>query len=453
MMMRGQPFRTRSFITMRNQRGYGTQRTGWRLGRSSCITSRAGRVFNVDAEYTDIPKILRGYYKEVNGQVTENLERSKSENIRAGNVWVDIQQVFYRMEENVSGCYAQKPLKSIDRIIRASSNPGDIVVDFFAHSGTTLLSAEINRRRCITMDIDPLFCEITIRRLEHFRQTGRLGWQNGHPFENEYVCPEQDARTDDGCRCDEVLRCTAVAVLRDVMERLRNELDRLMATMPNAKAFRSSLETLVSVYPFNEYEYIIAALFAASKLTHDEYVELRDSYIARNMFLYIFEIGAPRGFGEAWAQGHLKELVPELEKPSKKLDPSYSGEYDFLLDGKIKIEVKASRAVDFDSDEPLYVKALASDSTKRFDMNFQQVKPACCDVFVWIGVWRDQIATGLLASKEMASNRHYSAGQHRGNVGEGQLHLKHDNIGEFAVYEVRSDRPCIGHSRCVQEVT
>jgi len=39
-----------------------------------------------------------------------------------------------------------------------------------------------------------------------------------------------------------------------------------------------------------------------------------------------------------------------------------------------KIEVKASRAVDFDQDAPPYVKALASDSNKRFDMNFQQVK-------------------------------------------------------------------------------
>ncbi len=155
------------------------------------------------------------------------------------------------------------------------------------------------------------------------------------------------------------------------MEKLRAELDDLVATLPNAEVFRASLDTLISMYPFNEYEYIIAALFAANKLTHDEYIELRDAYISRNMFLYIFEIGAPRGFGEAWAQGHLKELVPELQKPSKKLDPSYSGEYDFLLDGRIKIEVKASRAVDFDSDEPLYVKALASDSTERFDMNFQ----------------------------------------------------------------------------------
>ena len=84
------------------------------------------------------------------------------------------------------------------------------------------------------------------------------------------------------------------------MEKLRAELDDLVATMPNAEAFRASLDTLISVYPFNEYEYIIAALFAANKLTHDEYIQLRDAYISRNMFLCIFEIGAPRGFGEAW---------------------------------------------------------------------------------------------------------------------------------------------------------
>lgn len=142
-------------------------------------------VFNVEAEYTDIPKILRGYYKDVNGKTTENLERSKSENIRAGNVWVDIQQVFYRMDENVNGCYAQKPLKCIERIIQASSNPTDLIVDFFSHSGTTMVAAAKNLRRCFTMDIDPIFCEITIRRIEHFLATGKTGWQNSNPFERE----------------------------------------------------------------------------------------------------------------------------------------------------------------------------------------------------------------------------------------------------------------------------
>jgi len=224
------------------------------------------------------------------------------------------------------------------------------------------------------------------------------------------------------------------------VEKLQKELDRLIATLPNAAAFRAGLAELVSMYPFDDYEYIIATLLAADKLTYDEYIRLRAGYLARNRFMYIFEISAPRGFGDGWVQRHLKKLVPELQKPSKTTDPSYSGEYDFFLDGKIKIEVKSSRAVDFDSHAPLYVKALASDSKKRFDMNFQQVKPSCCDVFLWIGVWKDVIRYWVLASKEMASNRYYSAGQHRGNAGEGQLHLKEDNIGQFSVYEVSSSQ-------------
>jgi site-specific DNA-methyltransferase (adenine-specific) len=174
--------KTRSLITMRNQRGYGTQKN-WMAVRQELLYYIKGEPkFNVEAEYTDIPKILRGYYKKVNGQITENLERSKSENIRAGNVWVDIQQVFYRMEENVPGCYAQKPLKAIERIVSASSDPGDLIVDFFAHSGTTLIACEKLKRRCFTFDIDPVFAEITIRRLEHYRKTGQTGWQFKSPF-------------------------------------------------------------------------------------------------------------------------------------------------------------------------------------------------------------------------------------------------------------------------------
>ena len=184
-MMRSQEFRPRSFITMRNQRGYGTQKNWMAVRQELLYYARGAPTFHVDAEYTEIPKILRGYYKRVNGRITENLERGRSNTIRAGNVWVDIQQVFYRMEENVSGCYAQKPLKCIERILRASSDPQDVVIDFFAHSGTTLLAAEILNRRCYTVDVDPIFAEITIRRLERFRSTGKVGWQNGHPFENE----------------------------------------------------------------------------------------------------------------------------------------------------------------------------------------------------------------------------------------------------------------------------
>ncbi len=183
MMRRFEEFSSRSLITMRNQRGYGTQKN-WMAIRQECLYYVKGNpAFSV--QYTEIPKILRGYYKEVNGKKTENLERSRSENIRPGNVWVDVQQVFYRMEENVNGCYAQKPLKSIERLIAASSRETDTVVDFFGHSGTTLIAAERLARQCYTCDIDPVYCEIMIRRLERLRFHGKTGWQNGNPFEKE----------------------------------------------------------------------------------------------------------------------------------------------------------------------------------------------------------------------------------------------------------------------------
>jgi len=184
-MMRDFEFHSRSFITMRNQRGYGTQKNWMSIRQELLYYTKGKPVFNIESEYTDIPKILNGYYKTINGYRTKNFGRSKSEFIRAGNVWVDIQQVFYRMEENVNGCYAQKPLKAIDRILLSSSDKNDIVVDFFAHSGATLLSAERNGRRCFTSDIDPVFCEIVLRRLENYRTTGKLGWQNSNPFEEE----------------------------------------------------------------------------------------------------------------------------------------------------------------------------------------------------------------------------------------------------------------------------
>lgn len=179
-MMTQTGFDSRSFITMRNQRGYGTQKN-WMAIRQELLCYVKGAP-SFEVQYTDIPKILRGYYKEIGGVRTENIERSHSDCIRPGNVWVDIQQVFYRMEENVPGCYAQKPLKAVERIVAASSQPGDTVIDFFAHSGTTLLACERLGRRCVTLDIDPIFAEITIRRLEHYRATGRTGWQREEPF-------------------------------------------------------------------------------------------------------------------------------------------------------------------------------------------------------------------------------------------------------------------------------
>ncbi len=180
LMRKYEELTSRSFISLRNQRGYGTQKNWMAVRQELLYYTKGDPYFKV--AYTDIPKVLKGYYKTINGKITDNLERGKSDTIRPGNIWLDIQQVFYRMEENIPGAYAQKPLKSIERIIETSSKKGDLVADFFAHSGTTLIAAEKLGRRCITFDRDPVFTELTIRRLERYRETGKTGWQWENPF-------------------------------------------------------------------------------------------------------------------------------------------------------------------------------------------------------------------------------------------------------------------------------
>lgn len=86
------------------------------------------------------------------------------------------------------------------------------------------------------------------------------------------------------------------------------------------------------------------------------------------------------------------------------------------------------------------MKALSRHTQKRFLMNFQQLKPQCCDVFIWVAVFRDEIVLWVMSSDEVLNHPLYSKGQHRGNKGnEGQLHIKDDNVNQLSKFELKDD--------------
>ena len=58
----------------------------------------------------------------------------------------------------------QKPEGAIERILRASSNEGDLVLDPFMGSGTTLRAAKDLGRKAIGIEIEERYCEIAARR-------------------------------------------------------------------------------------------------------------------------------------------------------------------------------------------------------------------------------------------------------------------------------------------------
>jgi site-specific DNA-methyltransferase (adenine-specific) len=66
-----------------------------------------------------------------------------------------------------TGYPTQKPLGIIKRIINMHSKPGDLVLDFFAGSGTTGEAASLLDRKFILIDCNPQALEIMVKRLAH----------------------------------------------------------------------------------------------------------------------------------------------------------------------------------------------------------------------------------------------------------------------------------------------
>lgn len=64
-----------------------------------------------------------------------------------------------------------KPVELVERAILNSSKSGDIVLDGFGGSGSTLIACEKNNRKARLMELDPKFCDVIVKRWEEY--TGR----------------------------------------------------------------------------------------------------------------------------------------------------------------------------------------------------------------------------------------------------------------------------------------
>ena len=62
----------------------------------------------------------------------------------------------------------QKPITLGEKPLKRCSSPGDIVLDLFGGSGSTLIAAEQLKRRAYVMELDPTFCDVVVKRYEHF---------------------------------------------------------------------------------------------------------------------------------------------------------------------------------------------------------------------------------------------------------------------------------------------
>ena len=120
--------------------------------------------------------------KETGERYWEKQYLDDSKGVPASTVWSDVQQAYadpraYKLgtTSEITGYATQKPEKLLDRVINISSEPGDLVADFFCGSGTTLAVAEKLGRRWIGCDLGRWGVHVTRKRL--------LGIENCKPFE------------------------------------------------------------------------------------------------------------------------------------------------------------------------------------------------------------------------------------------------------------------------------
>ena len=81
------------------------------------------------------------------------------------NIWADVDRISPQSKERL-GYPTQKPLALLERIIRASSNPGDVVLDPFCGCGTAIDAAHSLGRRWLGIDVTHLSVALMKYRLQ-----------------------------------------------------------------------------------------------------------------------------------------------------------------------------------------------------------------------------------------------------------------------------------------------
>jgi DNA modification methylase len=87
-----------------------------------------------------------------------------------------------------------KPVKMVADAILDCSAPGDVVLDGFLGSGTTLIAAERTRRRCHGLEIDPLYVDAIIRRWQNYTGGHAIHALTGIRFDDDAL--KAEARHD-----------------------------------------------------------------------------------------------------------------------------------------------------------------------------------------------------------------------------------------------------------------
>lgn len=176
----GKYFLLQNRISWEREKGRGAQ-NNWKncLEDIWFFTKSKDYTFNLDAVKVQRPVIAP--YRDSSGKPKDWIDdgQNKFRLTHPSNIWTDISVPFWSMPENTSHP-TQKPEKLIAKLILASSNKGDVVLDPFVGSGTTSVTAKKLGRNYIGIEREKDYAAICEKRLELADINSEIqGFENG----------------------------------------------------------------------------------------------------------------------------------------------------------------------------------------------------------------------------------------------------------------------------------
>lgn len=184
----------RNRITWQREKGRGA-RSNWKNGMEDIIFATVGKNYYFDIDAVKIRRQVIAPYK-VNGKPKdwEETAQGNFRNTCPSNFWDDISIPYWSMPENTAHP-TQKPEKLLAKLILASSRPGDLVLDPFAGSGSTLVTAKKLGRHYTGIEQNRQYCVWTEKRLETAETEPSIqGYADGVFWERNTAGLQQRAR-------------------------------------------------------------------------------------------------------------------------------------------------------------------------------------------------------------------------------------------------------------------
>jgi site-specific DNA-methyltransferase (adenine-specific) len=158
-------FKLQNRITWEREKGRGAKRN-WKNAAEDIwfFTMADDFTFNLGA-VKQRRRVIAPYRENGKPKDWSESDDGNFRDTHPSNIWTDVTVPFWSMPENTDHP-TQKPEKLVAKIILASTNPGDLVLDPFAGSGTTAVVAKKLGRDFVAIESDETYCLLTVKRLE-----------------------------------------------------------------------------------------------------------------------------------------------------------------------------------------------------------------------------------------------------------------------------------------------